>query len=91
MKYTGIEKYVNSFAANMKSLRERKGLSQAQMVKDFSEFCGRDPAYSPSTVGAWENGRNMPQLAVFMKLMEYYGVSAGFLCGMDGRGKLDEK
>lgn len=52
--------------AFLKQLRKEKMLTQEQLAEHF-HVSGR-------TVSRWENGNNMPDLAVLVELAGYYGV-----------------
>lgn len=68
----------------LKTLRNRKGLTQEQLAEKF-HVSGR-------TVSRWENGNNMPDLDILMELSDYYEVDLReLLNGERKRENLDEK
>lgn len=61
------------FSLRLKELRENAGWSQAQLAKKLQ--------VGQSTVGMWENGKNMPQNAKLEMLATLFGVSTDYLLG----------
>lgn len=61
------------FNLRLKELRENAGWSQAQLAKKLQ--------VGQSTVGMWENGKNMPQNAKLEMLATLFGVSTDYLLG----------
>lgn len=61
------------FGDNLKRLRLRAGITQAELAKAFE--------ISQSTVGMWECGRNRPEFRTLLKLAEFFSVSVGELTG----------
>lgn len=56
---------------NIKSLRESRGITQAQL--------GDAVGVSEKAVSAWETGKREPRVGVVEKLAEFFGVTAGML------------
>lgn len=63
------------FSIRLKELREKQGLSQAQL--------GKKLGVGQSTVGMWENGKNKPQNAKLEMLANIFSVSVDYLLGRD--------
>ena len=61
------------FGERFKSLREEKGLSQTQIMREIGT--------SKSTVSAWERGVRKPEFSMLERLCEYFNVSMGYLLG----------
>jgi len=64
---------MSKFAERLKELRERRGLSQYKLA----ELLG----VSPSTVAAWEVGRNEPSYDMLRKIADVFEVSVDYLLG----------
>ena len=62
------QKKIGSF---MKELRKGKKLTQEQIAEQFE--------VSNRTVSRWENGYNMPDLAILMEMADFYDVDLRFL------------
>lgn len=50
----------------LKELRKEKALTQEQLAEHFN--------VSSRTVSRWENGKNMPDISILVKLAEFYGI-----------------
>jgi len=61
-----------AFGMRMKKLREEKGISQG----DLAEFL----KVTSSCVANWEMGLRIPDINMWGKLAEYFGVSVDYLC-----------
>ena len=59
----------------LKELREEKGLSQAQLAKEMG--------LSQNTISQYETGVLEPNIKTIKKLCEYFGVTAGYLLGLE--------
>lgn len=59
----------------LKELREEKGLSQTQL--------GKEIGVDRRTIGSYELGLREPSLETIEKLCKYFGVSAGYLLGIE--------
>ncbi len=74
------------FAANLRRLRHRKGLSQQQLAE---RLC-----FSDKTVSKWERAEGIPSIGVLYELAELFEVriddffaeEAGYYLGIDGGG-----
>lgn len=60
-----------SIGENIKSLRESRGLTQAQL--------GDAVGVSDKAVSTWESGKREPRMGVSEKLAEFFGVTASAL------------
>lgn len=60
-----------SIGENIKSLRESRGLTQAQL--------GDAVGVSDKAVSTWESGKREPRMSAVEKLAELFGVTAGML------------
>jgi transcriptional regulator with XRE-family HTH domain len=58
---------MSTFAERLKELRFRKRISQKELAQKIG--------VSPSTVAAWEVGRNEPNYDMLKKLADFFGVS----------------
>ena len=61
----------NYIAANLKELRKRKGVTQAEIARALGV-----PA---TTYNAWETGQNIPRDDMKVAIAEYYGRTVGFI------------
>lgn len=61
-----------AFGMRMKKLREEKGVSQGE-IAEFLKV-------TPSCVANWEMGSRIPDINMWGKLAEYFGVSVDYLC-----------
>lgn len=59
----------------IKELREEKNLSQEQVAKEIG--------INFRTIGNYECGRREPSIDIIEKLCIYFGVSAGYLLGIE--------
>ncbi len=66
-----MENTNNIFAENLRSLREKSGLSQKQL--------GARMFVSHSTIARWENGSRLPDAAMILRLSEFLGVDTNTL------------
>ena len=63
------------FPKILKTLREHSGLSQNALAKIID--------VSQASIGYWEKGQRTPSISAVEKLAQYFGVSAGYLLGLD--------
>lgn len=68
-------------ADNIKLLRERKRLTQADLAKKLN--------LTRSSVNAWEMGVSIPSTQYITELALLFGVSSDFLLGIEGNSTLD--
>lgn len=61
------------FAKILKSLRTKRGLSQATLSKELN--------LAQQTYGHWETGRTQPDHETLVKLANYFNVTTDFLLG----------
>ena len=69
----------------IKELRNKKGLSQKEFAKAFSEFVKEDSeikSVSYATISRWERGENEPKLETWLKLADFFNVPAPYLQGL---------
>lgn len=69
----------------IKELRNKKGLSQKEFAKAFSEFVKEDSEIKPvsyATISRWERGENEPKLETWIKLADFFDVSVSYLQGI---------
>ncbi|MGM9646862.1 MAG: helix-turn-helix transcriptional regulator [Eubacteriales bacterium] len=57
----------NHFAARLRLLRCRKGLTQGEVAKSLS--------LTVQAVSKWETGRNLPDIALLPAIADLYGVT----------------
>lgn len=62
------------FQLVLKELREKRGISQAQLARNLGK--------SQSTVAMWERGTNTPNYDTLVELATYFEVSVDYLCGV---------
>ena len=63
------------FAQRVKTLREEKQISQAELARDLEVM--------QSAVGNWEAGVRRPNFDMLQRLAEYFSVPADYLLGGD--------
>ncbi len=63
----------NVFPQRLKSLRQEKGMLQAELAEHFK--------VSKSTVSGWEVGRNQPDYDVLIEMSIFFQVSVDYLIG----------
>ena len=61
------------FRYRIRSLREERGISQAQLA--------RIAQVNQSSVANWENGKATPRYSVLLKIANYFKVSLDYLAG----------
>lgn len=69
----------------IKELRNKKGLSQKEFAKAFSEFIRNDENVKPvsyATISRWERGENEPKLETWFKLSDFFNVPVSYLQGI---------
>lgn len=59
----------------IKSLRESKGLTQEDLVKEFSKFVGGIDVVSSVTISKWERGECFPDINNIKDLAKFFNVS----------------
>ena len=70
-----MKKVNNAIGVNIKSLREKAGLSQSQFGKSINK--------SQSTVYGYETGRIVPEFEVLSKISQIYNVPIGQIMGIE--------
>lgn len=63
----------NQFPQRLKSLREEKSMTQADLAKEFG-VC-------KSAVSGWEVGRNQPNYDILIQMSIFFEVSVDYLIG----------
>ena len=71
---------VFDFGYRLKELRQKKGLTQAQVAKRLS--------LSKTAISGYENNIKNPSIEVLTQLSILYGVSADYLLGLENRKTL---
>lgn len=66
------------FSHRLKELREKNGISQADLARVLS--------ISQGAVGNWESGKREPNFEMSKRLADYFGVSVDFLLGREKPG-----
>lgn len=61
------------FKEMLKKLRKARGLDQSQLGEILN--------VSQSTIASWENGTRRPDLEMFRRIVDYFGVSADTFLG----------
>lgn len=59
----------------LRELREREGLTQAELSKKLN--------ISPSTVGMWEKGYRSPDYEMLGRIADYFNVTTDYLLGRE--------
>ena len=70
----------DSFGAQLRALRKRKGLTQAEMAA----WAG----VSQAAENKWEHGVSEPSLEMLARMADFFGVSLDALCGRGAEGEL---
>ena len=65
----------------LKALREALNIKQ----EEISILCG----VTQSTVSLWESGKTVPRKSALKKLADRYGVTVGYLLGIDEKDEPD--
>lgn len=65
----------NTFAQNLKELRETAGIGQVKLANDIG--------VSKGIISLWENGKREPTLSYLVAISKYFNVSLDFLVGLD--------
>lgn len=63
----------------LRVLREDRGISQAQLAKDWNT--------SPSAISSWENGTNQMDYSMLIKASSYYNISIDYILGNENIGE----
>lgn len=66
------------FSERLKKLREKNGISQAELAKILG--------LSQGAVGNWESGKREPNFETSRRLADLFRVSVDFLLGRETRG-----
>lgn len=69
----------------IKELRNKKGLSQKEFARAFSDFIKNDENVKPvsyATISRWEGGENEPKLETWIRLADFFNVSVSYLQGV---------
>lgn len=66
-----------SVGERIAKLRERRGLSQAQLAKELN--------VATSTLGMWETGKRGLKDDTLKMIAEFFGVSSDYLLGIENR------
>lgn len=75
-----MAKELFSLADRIKSLRERTGLTQADVARQLG--------ISRSGVNAWEMGLSVPSTQYIVELAKKFGVSTDYLLGMENTSSI---
>ena len=67
-------------AEKIKSLREKRGLTQSELARRLG--------ITRSSVNAWEMGISVPSTQYIVELANMFGVSSDFLLGIDDRAAI---
>ncbi len=67
-------------AEKIKSLREKKGLTQSELARRLG--------ITRSSVNAWEMGISVPSTQYIVELANIFGVSSDFLLGINDRATI---
>ena len=65
-------------------MRTKKGLSQKEFAKAFSDFIKNDEnvkSVSYATISRWERGENEPKIETWNKLSDYFHIPVSYLRG----------
>ena len=66
---------MNKFAEILKELRIENNLSQMDVAKAIG--------VSQAAIARWESGQQIPNIEYLVKLVNYFGVSADYLLGLE--------
>ena len=66
-------KYSKIFGSRIKSIREGKQCTQAEMAEELN--C------SQQTINVWENGKHTPKISTLVKVADTYNVTIDWLLG----------
>lgn len=66
-----MNKTTTVFANNVKSLRKKRGLTQAKLAEALQ--------YSDKAVSKWERGESVPDFSVVQRIAAFFGVSMEYL------------
>lgn len=69
---------MGSFASRLASLRNSRGMTQAELAKALG--------VSNGAVGNYERGEREPDFDTLQRIAEFFGVDANYLLGYDGSG-----
>lgn len=78
-----MSKELFSLADRIKSLRERKGLTQAEIARQLG--------ISRSGVNAWEMGLSVPSTQYIVELAKKFEISTDYLLGIDTTSTISVK
>lgn len=67
----------------LRVLREDRGISQAQLAKDWNT--------SPSAISAWENETNQMDYAMLIKASHYYSISIDYILENETMGETNSE
>ena len=70
----------NNFAENLKLLRLRKGINQAQLAKGIGVSAG--------IVSLWEHSKREPLMSSLIAIARYFNISLNDLVGVPSRNDI---
>ena len=70
------------FSRRLKSLREEKNLTQAELAMEMNNFFDYDNVYKVSTISAWEARGIAPKRKRLSELAKFFDVTEPFLLGI---------
>lgn len=71
-----------SLGTKIVQLRKEKGMTQADFAVAFSEFCGMQKVFQPTTISSWEQNHRYPSMPTIVQLSLYFGCSLDYLFGI---------
>ena len=70
------------FSSRLALLRKEHSYSQNTFAKEFSEYSGRKPELTITTVSSWETGARIPDLATIISIARFFNTSIDYLIGL---------
>jgi transcriptional regulator with XRE-family HTH domain len=71
------------FGTKLKQLRERHGLTQEQLAKQFNTL--------KSSISMYEHGVRLPNAELLIDVAQYFNVSTDYLLGIEKDNTIDEQ
>ena len=69
-------KRVSTFGIRLRELRNERGLSQVDLSEEVQSA-------TSSSIAVWELKRSLPNIEVVIDLAEFFGVTVGYMAGVD--------
>lgn len=74
-----------AFGIRFRTLRKSTNMTQEQFLTIFNKKYNR--AFTASAISQYENGKRIPEIDALVDFADYFGVTVGFLLGVEDNNK----